>query len=162
MGWRSTCPASGWPIGRPASTTAGPGWDASRSPPSTRSAWTAFHLVVHDLGGPVGFELAAALPARVRSLTILNTLIEVDRFRRPWVMQPFAWPVIGELWLAAANRPLFVALIRWQGVQDRPIPTVELAAHYDRRPRAIHGTQGRAGGDILISGYSSKLCAPVW
>ena len=42
-----------------------------------------FHLVVHDLGGPVGFELAAALPARVRSLTILNTLIEVDRFRRP-------------------------------------------------------------------------------
>jgi pimeloyl-ACP methyl ester carboxylesterase len=51
-----------------------------------------FHLVVHDLGGPVGFELAAAIPARVRSLTILNTMVEVDHFRRPWVMQPFAWP----------------------------------------------------------------------
>ena len=28
-----------------------------------------FHLVVHDAGGPVGFELAAAIPDRVRSLT---------------------------------------------------------------------------------------------
>src|SRR5262249_40845455 len=24
-----------------------------------------FHLVVHDIGGPVGFELAAAMPARI-------------------------------------------------------------------------------------------------
>ena len=32
-----------------------------------------FHLVVHDLGGPVGFELAAAMPDRVKSLTLLNT-----------------------------------------------------------------------------------------
>jgi pimeloyl-ACP methyl ester carboxylesterase len=31
-----------------------------------------FHLVVHDAGGPVGFELAASAPGRVRSLTILN------------------------------------------------------------------------------------------
>jgi len=100
-----------------------------------------FHLVVHDLGGPVGFELAAAMPARVRSLTLLNTLIEVDRFRRPWVMQPFAWPVVGELWLAAVNRPLFVALMRWQGVADRSVPAVELAAHYDLLKR---GDRGRA------------------
>lgn len=88
-----------------------------------------FHLVVHDVGGPVGFELAAAMPDRVRSLTILNTLIEVDHFRRPWVMQPFAWPVVGELWLTAMIRPLFVALMRWQGVADRSVPAVELAAY---------------------------------
>ena len=37
-----------------------------------------FHLVVHDIGGPVGFELAAAMPRRVASLTVLNTLVEVD------------------------------------------------------------------------------------
>lgn len=49
-----------------------------------------FHLVLHDIGGPVGFELAAAEPQRIRSLTILNTIIDVDRFRRPWVMRPFA------------------------------------------------------------------------
>src|SRR5215472_920835 len=36
-----------------------------------------FHLVVHDIGGPVGFELAAAVPERVSSLTILNTVVDV-------------------------------------------------------------------------------------
>src|SRR5215469_12315451 len=36
-----------------------------------------FHLVVHDIGGPAGFELAAAMPERVASLTVLNTLVEV-------------------------------------------------------------------------------------
>jgi haloalkane dehalogenase len=35
-----------------------------------------FHLVVHDYGGPVGFELASSAPDRIRSLTILNTLLE--------------------------------------------------------------------------------------
>lgn len=134
-----------------------PGLGLAERPPDFDYTWTglgrfavaavdalgldSFHLVVHDLGGPVGFELAAALPARVRSLTILNTLIEVDRFRRPWVMQPFAWPVVGEVWLAAINRPLFVALMRWQGVQDRSVPSAELAAHFDLLKR---GDRGRA------------------
>ena len=45
-----------------------------------------FHLVVHDIGGPVGFEVAAAAPERVRSLTVLNSPVQVDKFRRPWVM----------------------------------------------------------------------------
>jgi pimeloyl-ACP methyl ester carboxylesterase len=31
-----------------------------------------FHLVVHDIGGPVGFELATRVPERVASLTVLN------------------------------------------------------------------------------------------
>ena len=39
-----------------------------------------FHLVVHDVGGPVGFELAAAVPDRVKSLTVLNTIVDVDTF----------------------------------------------------------------------------------
>ena len=52
--------------------------------------------MVHDIGGPVGFELAAAAPERVRSLTVLNTLVEVDGFRRLWSMEPFARRGIGE------------------------------------------------------------------
>ena len=35
-----------------------------------------FHLVVHDAGGPVGFELCAAHQGD-RSLTILNTMVEL-------------------------------------------------------------------------------------
>jgi pimeloyl-ACP methyl ester carboxylesterase len=46
--------------------------------------------VVHDIGGPVGFEVAAALPERVASLTVLNTIVEVGTFKRPWSMEPFA------------------------------------------------------------------------
>lgn len=45
------------------------------------------HLVVHDIGGPVGFEIAAAAPDRVRSILLLNTIVAVDTFRRPWVVE---------------------------------------------------------------------------
>lgn len=37
-----------------------------------------FHLVAHDIGGPDGFELAAARRDRIASLTILNTMIDVQ------------------------------------------------------------------------------------
>lgn len=36
-----------------------------------------FHLVVHDVGGPIGFELASTMPERIRSPTILNSPIWV-------------------------------------------------------------------------------------
>lgn len=36
-----------------------------------------FHLVVHDAGGPIGFELVERNPDRVLSLTILNTVLGV-------------------------------------------------------------------------------------
>jgi haloalkane dehalogenase len=77
-----------------------------------------FHLVVHDIGGPVGFELAAALPDRVASLTLLNTLVEVDTFRRPWVMEPFAHKGVGEVYLRCLNKPLMRWLMGYQGVAD--------------------------------------------
>ena len=40
-----------------------------------------FHLVVHDAGGPVGFGLAARMPERIKSLTILDTVVEAERCR---------------------------------------------------------------------------------
>jgi haloalkane dehalogenase len=49
-----------------------------------------FHLVVHDIGGPIGFEVATAVPERVLSMTVLNTIIEVQSFHRPWPTEPFA------------------------------------------------------------------------
>ena len=36
-----------------------------------------FHLVVHDAGGPVGFQVALAAPERIESLTILNTVLRM-------------------------------------------------------------------------------------
>ncbi len=101
-----------------------------------------FHLVVHDIGGPVGFELAAAMPERVASLTMLNTLIEVDTFSRPWFMEPFARRRLGRLWLALltrrANRVVFVR----NGIADRSqISGEEIDAHLALLKR---GDRGRA------------------
>jgi haloalkane dehalogenase len=78
-----------------------------------------FHLVVHDIGGPVGFELAAAAPERVRSLTVLNTIVEVDTFKRPWSMEPFARRGLGEAYLATLTKPAFRALFNLQGLEER-------------------------------------------
>lgn len=46
-----------------------------------------FHLVVHDYGGPVGFELCARAGQRVRSLTVLDTVVDVEHFRRPPLLE---------------------------------------------------------------------------
>jgi haloalkane dehalogenase len=78
-----------------------------------------FHLVVHDIGGPIGFELAAAMPHRVGSLTVLNTLIAVDGFKRPWSMEPFARRGLGEVYLATLTKPMFRQLWYLQGIKDR-------------------------------------------
>lgn len=91
-----------------------------------------FHLVVHDIGGPVGFELAATVPDRIASLTVLNTLVEVDTFHRPWVMQPFALRGLGPVYLRSLNKPLFRLLMRLQGVADMSAVTgAELGAYVD-------------------------------
>ena len=89
-----------------------------------------FHLVVHDIGGPVGFEVAAAVPERVASLTVLNSPVEVDTFRRPWVMEPFARRGLGAVYLRILNKPLFRRLMRWQGIADQTkITDAELDAY---------------------------------
>jgi haloalkane dehalogenase len=105
-----------------------------------------FHLVVHDIGGPIGLEVAAAAPDRVRSLTVLNTTIAVESFHRPWVMEPFAHPVVGEAWLKSMQVPgLFVALMRALGVTRR-VPTVEIACYV---PLLLGDDGGRAFLQIM-------------
>ena len=58
-----------------------------------------FHLVVHDAGGPVGFEMVTGLADRVRTLTLLNTVVAMDRV--PFPMEVYAryasrrgWPAL--------------------------------------------------------------------
>jgi len=120
-----------------------PGFGLAERPPDYDYSWTGlgkfclaavdelgladFHLVVHDIGGPVGFELAAAVPGRVASLTMLNTTVDVTDFRSPWTMEPFRHRGIGEAWMRSLNPPAFRFLMRLQGIGDpAAVPKAEL------------------------------------
>jgi pimeloyl-ACP methyl ester carboxylesterase len=96
-----------------------------------------FHLVLHDIGGPVGLELAAARLERVASVTLLNTLVDVEGFRRPWSMEPFARRGIGKAYLATMTKPAFFALFRLQG--GRTTPRDEVYAYVDLLKRIDGG-----------------------
>ena len=75
------------------------------------------HLVVHDIGGPIGFMLAAAQPERIASLTVLNTWVDLDTHRKPWPMWLFTKPGIDKATVATMTAPLAWALMRQVGVR---------------------------------------------
>jgi haloalkane dehalogenase len=79
-----------------------------------------FHLVVHDIGGPVGFDVMRRIPKRIRSLTVLNTIVRVASFQRPFVMEPFAHRGFGWFWLQGLRTPMIIALMRTVGMHDGP------------------------------------------
>lgn len=89
-----------------------------------------FHLVVHDIGGPIGFELAAKMPDRIESITVLNTLVNVASFKKPLSMRPFESSKLGPLYLKSLTRLGFRQLMRLQGVADMSsVPKAELDAY---------------------------------
>ncbi len=105
-----------------------------------------YHLVVHDLGGPVGFEALADDPGRAMSLTMLNTMLAVDGFQKPWVMRPFESTVAGRPWLSMMRPFTFLRLMRLMGVADQRISDDELLAYLDQL-RWLDG--GRAFLEIM-------------
>ena len=108
-----------------------------------------FHLVLHDIGGPIGFEVAAAAPDRVLSLTLLNTVVAVETFRRPWPMEPFAHQGLGEMWLQSMRIPgVFVALMRYLGV-SRHVPASEISCYV----RLLLGSDGGRAFLKIMRGF---------
>ncbi len=98
------------------------------------------HLVVHDIGGPVGFEWAIRNPERVSSLTVLNTLVDAASFHRPWPMHPFSIGGVGEAWLRSMIRPAFRQIYYLVGIGDRSaVPGEEVDAHHALLKRADGG-----------------------
>jgi haloalkane dehalogenase len=88
------------------------------------------HLVVHDIGGPIALEWAIRNPDRVLSVTLLNTVLDVARFKRPWPMAPFAHRGVGEVWLRASPRYLFSEIFYGQGIAERSrVPRSQVYAH---------------------------------
>lgn len=108
-----------------------------------------FHLVVHDIGGPIGFEVAAAMPGQVASLTVLNSITEPLGFVKPPPMRPFEFRGLGDLWLRATPRPMFRMLMRRVGlVPDSAVSDAEIDVHH---ALLRHADGGRAFLRIMRS-----------
>ena len=96
------------------------------------------HLVVHDIGGPIGFDVIARIPYRIASLTVLNTMVRVASFKRPWSMEPFARRGIGRVDVRTLHPIGFERLMRLQGVAT-PVPAEELRAYVQLLKRGDGG-----------------------
>jgi len=77
-----------------------------------------FHLLAHDFGGPVAFELCALRAPQIQSLTILDTMVDVDRFRRPRWIEALIRPTIGQAIIQALPRRLWRRIMLRVGIQD--------------------------------------------
>lgn len=91
-----------------------------------------YHLVVHDIGGPIGFALAASEKEHILSLTILNTWLDVVNFKKPIPMRPFEKPVLGEAELSILTHTSWRVMFNALGVEDSSgISEEEVAAYVD-------------------------------
>ncbi len=72
------------------------------------------HLVLHDIGGPIGLQFAIEHPEWVRSITLLNSPLRVSRFRPRFPMNLTRGP-LRHLALKVFIRPRIMHLI-WRQV----------------------------------------------
>ncbi|MDT0645954.1 alpha/beta hydrolase [Zunongwangia sp. F260] len=99
-----------------------------------------FHLVVHDIGGPVGFVLAARQLENILSLTILNTWVDVVNFKKPLPMRPFEKKILGDAQLKMMTRETWPVMFSKLGVSDsNKIPSEEIKAYVDLLKREDNG-----------------------
>jgi haloalkane dehalogenase len=102
------------------------------------------HLVVHDIGGPIGCLWAIRRPERVASLTLLNTTLNLSSYRDPWTLQILKRRGIGRMAFGLMARRIFVEQVLRNGIQDRSALRQEEAdVYYDLLRR------GDGGGAFL-------------
>ncbi|PKD19664.1 haloalkane dehalogenase [Salegentibacter salinarum] len=99
-----------------------------------------YHLLIHDIGGPIGFTLAAENRDKILSITVLNTWIDGVNFKKPWPMRPFEKPALGEIELATIQYPTWQIMFNKMGVNDSSaIPENEINAYVDILKRSDGG-----------------------
>lgn len=78
-----------------------------------------FHLLIHDIGGPIGCEIIAKVPERILSVSILNAPIaNLSIFKKPFPMFFFEMNTVGEIFLATTTPLLFQKLMHLRGIQQ--------------------------------------------
>ena len=116
------------------------------------------HLVLHDLGGPIGLEWASTHTGQVASVTLINTGV-LAGYRWHRTARVWQTPVAGELLQAAAFRGMFRRVINKQEPQGLPRDFVDsMYDNYDRRTRRAVLDIYR---DLRKVGKTSKQLIPL-
>ena len=109
-----------------------PGLGLSAKPPGRDYSWTALaqfvadfattlklkpmHLVLHDLGGPIGLEFAIRHPGMVASITLLNAPMQASTYKMPAIMRLLATPGLNRLAFGLLQPRLMLLAWRRMGV----------------------------------------------
>lgn len=104
----------------------------------------AVHLLIHDIGTPIGLSMAAQNSHRIKSITVLNSMLDVEHFVKPLPMRPFEKPVLGEAELALLTPITFPLMMKTAGVVDNDAISQEEMAAY------IHLLKREDGGKAFL------------
>lgn len=88
------------------------------------------HLLLHDIGAPVGLYTANQTSDRFKSITVLNAMLDIEHFVKPLPMRPFEKPVLGEAELAMLTPATFLLMMKAAGVVDSSVVTYDEMAAY--------------------------------
>jgi pimeloyl-ACP methyl ester carboxylesterase len=102
------------------------------------------HLLTHDIGTPVGLSMAAQNSSRIGSITVLNSMLDLEHFVKPLPFRPFEKPVLGEAELAMLTPITFPLLMKGGGVVNMDVITHEEMAAY------IHLLKREDGGKAFL------------
>jgi len=90
-----------------------------------------FHIVLHDIGGPIGCEVISKIPDQILSVTILNTmLVNLPMFQKPFPMWFFPVKGLGELFIDTTTPFLLKKLMQLRGIHKNVRYGIEEAKAY--------------------------------
>jgi pimeloyl-ACP methyl ester carboxylesterase len=79
------------------------------------------HLIIHDIGTPLGLLMAAENSSRIKSITVLNSMLDLEKFVKPLPMRPFEKRVLGEAELAMLTPATFPLMMKTAGVVNNDV-----------------------------------------
>lgn len=124
----------------------------------------AVHLLLHDIGTPIGLSMTAQNSSRIRSITVLNSMLDVEHFVKPLPMRPFEKSIPGEAELAVLTPTTFPLMMNSAGVLNKDAITQEETAAYIHLLKKEDG--GKAFLKIMRSFEQTKefteACYSVW
>jgi len=90
-----------------------------------------FHVILHDIGGPIACEVIHKIPHQIASVTLLNTpLTNLSEFKKPFPMYLYEKRGLGELITKMTNGFFFKLLMHNRGVSKKEQFGLEHAKAY--------------------------------